>query len=347
MTRAEKSPLAQLTLAWVREYAREPEALFWTFFFPVLLALALGIAFRRGPAETVPVGVVAGPGAAATADALESGGEIEARVLPADSGRIELRRGRIGVLVEPVADGVLFHFDPTRSESRVARLLADDALQRVAGRADPVDVREAVVEERGSRYIDFLIPGLLGLNLLSTGLWGVGYALVRMRKDKLLKRYSASPVPRGRFLLAFLLGRLVFLAGEVPLLLGFAWLVFGVPVRGSILALAGVAVLGAFAFTSLGLLIASRSRSTETVTGLMNLAALPMWILSGVFFSSENFPVVMQPFIAALPLTGLVDALRGIMLEGAAPFAVAGDLAVVAVWGVVCLGLALRIFRWH
>jgi ABC-2 type transport system permease protein len=347
MRRLERSPLAQLTLTWVREFAREPEALFWTFFFPVLLALALGIAFRRGPAESVVVGVVAGPAAAATAATLDADAAIEARVLERGTAEAELRRGRISVLIEPSPGEYTFRFDPTRAESRLARALASDALQRGAGRVDPVVTRESVVDERGSRYIDFLIPGLLGLNLLSTGLWGVGYSLVRKRKDKLLKRYSASPVPRRRFLLAFLLGRLVFLAAEVPLLLIFAWLAFGVPVRGSFLALAFVAILGAFTFTALGLLIASRSRSTEAVTGLMNLVALPMWILSGVFFSAENFPGAMQPLIKALPLTGLVDALRGIMLEGATLGTLGSELAVVAGWGTVCLLLTLRIFRWQ
>ena len=343
----DRSPLAQLTLAWVRETAREPEAVFWTFFFPILLALALGIAFRRGSPDDIPVAVLAGQDAERTAAALNEAGGFDAAILPEDSAALQLRRGAVALVVVPGPEGFEYRYDPTRAESRVARLSVNDALQTDLGRRDPWPSHDVEIREEGSRYIDFLIPGLLGLNLLSTGLWGVGYMVVRMRKDRLLKRYSASPIPRGRFLLGFMLGRLVFLAAELPLLLGFAWLVFGVPVRGSLALLAAIAVLGAFTFTGIGLLIASRPRTTEAVTGLMNVASLPMWILSGVFFSSDNFPDVMQPFIQALPLTAMVDAVRGVMLEGASLAAVGGEVAIVAAWGAASALLAVRIFRWQ
>ncbi len=347
MSRLDRSPLAQLTLAWVRESVREPEAVFWTFVFPILLALALGIAFRRGTPEIARAAVVAGADAAVVFDALRSHGGIEVRVMSADSAQAALRRGDVLVVVTPGPETYEFRYDPTRDDARAARFAVDDALQRAAGRIDPLPTHDVLVEERGSRYIDFLIPGLIGLNLLSTGLWGVGYMVVRMRKDKLLKRYSASPIPRGRFLLGFMLGRLVFLAGELPLLLGFAWLVFGVPIRGSLLLLVSLAVLGAFAFTGFGLLIASRARTTEAVTGLMNLASLPMWILSGVFFSADNFPDAMQPFIALLPLTAVVDAMRGVMLEGLTLPGVGSEVAIAAAWGVLSLVVAVRVFRWQ
>jgi len=343
----DRSPLAQLTLAWLRETAREPEAVFWTFVFPILLALALGIAFRRGTPARIPVGVTAGSLAESTAASLNGENGIRAVVLPADSAFSELRRGDLALVVTASDEGIEYRYDPTRDDSRSARPVVNDVLQRAAGRSDPKSTYDVTIQERGSRYIDFLIPGLLGLNLLSTGLWGVGYMVVRMRKDRLLKRLNASPVPRGRFLLGFMLGRLVFLAVELPLLLGFAWLVFGVPIRGSLLLLTALAVLGAFTFTGFGLLIASRARTTEAVTGLMNLASLPMWILSGVFFSSDNFPDVMQPFISALPLTGMVDALRGVMLDGSTLAGVAGEVAVVGTWGLGSLLIAVRIFRWQ
>lgn len=346
-SRIDRSPLAQLTLAWVRETAREPEAVFWTFFFPILLALALGVAFRRGAPEDVPVAVLAGQGANRTAAVLNDAAGFQARILPEDSAALELRRGAVALVVVPGPEGFEYRYDPTRSESRVARLAVNDVLQEDLGRRDPWPSHDIEITERGSRYIDFLIPGLLGLNLLSTGLWGVGYMVVRMRKDRLLKRYSASPIPRGRFLLGFMLGRLVFLAAELPLLVGFAWLVFGVPVHGSLLLLTGLAVLGAFTFTGIGLLLASRPRTTEAVTGLMNLASLPMWILSGVFFSADNFPASMQPFIQALPLTAMVDSVRAVMLEGATFGAVAGEAGLLLAWGAASGLLAVRIFRWQ
>jgi ABC-2 type transport system permease protein len=244
--------------------------------------------------------------------------------------------------------GVLtYRYDPTRADGRNARLVADDVLQRAAGRADPRPAADVLVTETGSRYIDFLIPGLLGLNLLSTGLWGVGYNVVRMRTQMLLKRFATTPVRRIDFLLSFMLGRLVFLAAELGLVLGFAWLAFRVPVRGSLATLGFTATLGAFTFTALGLLIASRARTTEAVQGLMNLVSVPMWVLSGVFFSATHFPDAMQPFIQALPLTALNNAMRAVMLDGAGMVAIAGSLAIVAAWGAACLVLAMSWFRWR
>jgi ABC-2 type transport system permease protein len=340
-------PLVQLTLVRVLEFLREPEAVFWTFFFPIILAVALGIAFRGGGEEAVPVAVHAGSGADAIIDALRASGRAEAKLLPAQQANDALRRGDVALVVIARADGVRYHYDPTRADSRTARLIADDVLQRAAGRNDPQRTVDVHVTEHGSRYIDFLIPGLLGLNLLSTGLWGVGYTVVRMRTDRLLKRFATTPVRRSDFLLSFMLGRLLFLALELPLVIGFAMLVFAVPVRGSLGTLGLAAVLGAFSFTGLGLLVASRTRSTEGVQGLMNLIAVPMWILSGVFFSARHFPDAMQPFIQLLPLTAMNNALRAVMLEGASLLAIAGSLAIVLVWGAASFAVAVAVFRWR
>jgi ABC-type multidrug transport system permease subunit len=152
---------------------------------------------------------------------------------------------------------------------------------------------------------------------------------------------------RSQYLLAHLLARLVFLGLEVAALMIFAWLVFHVPMRGSLGAFLAVALLGALSFGGLGLLLASRARTIEAVSGLMNFAMLPMWVLSGVFFSSANFPKMMQPLIHALPLTALNDALRGVMLDGRSVPALSAEIAVLAAWGVASFALALRIFRWR
>ena len=177
----------------------------------------------------------------------------------------------------------------------------DDALQRGAGRRDPVQVGEQLVHERGSRYIDFLVPGLLGMNLMGSGIWGVGFAIVDARKKRLLKRLIATPMSRPQFLASFVLSRLTLLVIEVGLLLGFGALVFGVPLRGSLLVLVTICLLSSLAFSSLGLLVASRVQTMEGASGLMNLVMLPMWIFSGVFFSATRFPDSIQPFIQACP----------------------------------------------
>ncbi len=256
-----------------------------------------------------------------------------------------LRRGAVAIVVVP-GDPVTYRYDSTRTESRLARLAADDALQRALGRRDVRAVVDRKEMERGSRYIDFLIPGLLGLNLMGTGMWGMGYAVVDARKRKLMKRLMASPMRRSEYLLSFIVARLAMLGPEVLVLMGFGMLAFGVPFRGSVLDFALLVVVGAMCFAGIGLLTASRARTVEAVSGLMNLVMMPMWVLSGVFFSSANFPSAMQPFIKALPLTAFNDAARAVVLDGASLSAQAGPVAICAAWGAVAFAIALGIFRW-
>ena len=338
-------PLVELTLARLREFVREPEALFWVVVFPILMAFALGIAFRAQGDEPLVVGLVQGPGAPGLASVLEGGG-VRVEPVPRAQVQLALQRATVQVVVESGSPPT-YHFDPTRAESRLARRAVDDLLQRAQGRQDVFAARDAPVDAIGSRYIDWLIPGLLGMNVMSTGLWGLGFSIVHARTRKLLKRLVASPMRRRDYLLAQLLGRLVFLVVEAGALVAFGWLAFGVPMRGSGLLLAATCLFGALAFGGVGLLVASRARTLEAVSGLVNLVMLPMWLLSGVFFSSSNFPDAMQPFIQALPLTALNDALRAVMLEGAGLPDVAPELALLGIWGGVSFAAALRIFRWR
>ena len=340
-------PLWQLTLARFREQLRQPEVLFWVFGFPLLLAVALGLAFRNRAPDVVRVAVEAVPGGGADSLARALGGErgLVATVVPPAGAEERLRKGSVALVVIP-GTPVIYRFDSTRADSRIARLVTDDALQRALGRKDVRAVADRTVTARGSRYIDFLIPGLLGLNLMGTGMWGMGYAVVDARKRRLMKRLMASPMRRSQYLLSFIVARLVMLAPETVLLIGFGMLAFGVPMRGSVLDFAVLVLIGAMCFAGLGLLTASRARTVEMVSGLMNLIMMPMWILSGVFFSSANFPAVMQPLIKALPLTALNDALRAVMLDGASLGAVAAPAAICAVWGIVSFAAALKVFRW-
>ncbi|HYK83300.1 MAG TPA: ABC transporter permease [Gemmatimonadales bacterium] len=339
-------PLVQLTLARMREFYREPEAIFWVFGFPIVLAFALGVAFRnRGPGE-LRVAVVRGAGDSALAAMLRTSPGLAPVVLDSAAARLELRTGRVALTVSP-GEALVYRYDSTRTESRLARLEVDEAVQRARGRTDAAAVRDERVTEPGSRYIDFLIPGLLGMNLMGSGLWGVGFSVVQARTKKLLKRFMATPMRRSHYLMSFVLSRLVFLFLEIAALVGFGWVMFRVGVRGSFAALAGITVLGALSFAGLGLLVASRARTIEAVSGLMNLVMLPMWILSGTFFSYARFPDAMQPVVKALPLTALNDALRAVMIDGTALRQLGLPLAIVAGWGLVSFSLALRIFRWR
>jgi ABC-2 type transport system permease protein len=339
------SPLWQLTLARFREQLRQPEVLFWVFAFPLLLAIALGLAFRNRPPEVIRVAVEAGPGADSVVAWLGRGRGLRATVLPGAEASRRLAKGSVAIVVVP-GDPVVYRYDSTRTDSRIARLATDDALQRALGRRDVRSVADRKVMEKGSRYIDFLIPGLLGLNLMGTGMWGMGYAVVDARKRRLMKRLLASPMRRSQYLLSYIVARLAMLGPEVVLLVGFGMVVFGVPMRGSLLDFAVLVLIGAMCFAGMGLLTASRAQTVEMVSGLMNLVMMPMWVLSGVFFSSSNFPAVMQPLIKALPLTALNDATRAVMLDGASLGSVAGPAAICALWGVVSFGVALKIFRW-
>ena len=346
--RLRDSSLAQLTLVRYREFLREPEAVFWVFVFPVLLAAGLGIAFRNRPAEKQHVAVLSSaPGAAPLATALRSDSSLTVDVLDDSAAARALRTGEVALVVAPQVGGaVSYRYDETRPEARAARLIADAAVQRAAGRQDPVTVADQHIRERGSRYIDFVIPGLLGMNLMGSGIWGIGFAIVDARKKKLLKRLIATPMPKPEYLASFLLSRLTMLFFEVVTLLGFGALIFGVPLRGSYLELAFICLVASLTFGAMGLLVASRARTVEGASGLMNLVMLPMWVFSGVFFSASNFPKTMQPFIQALPLTAVNNALRANMLQGAGLGHVAGELGIALAWLVVSFLLALKLFRW-
>ena len=341
-----RSPLTELTWARIRELTREPEAVFWVFVFPILLSAILGLAFRSRPPEALPVAVVAGPHAEARAAALSTGSDLKASVLSDTEARLALARGRV-VLVVSADDTPSYAYDPTQPESRAARLAVDASLQRAAGRADAFTPRRVEVTEPGGRYVDFLVPGLLGMNLMGTGMWGIGFSLVVARNGNLLKRLVAAPARRSHLLGAQLTSRLIFLIPEAGALLFFAYFVLGVPLRGSLLLLIGISLLGALAFSGLGLLTAARPRTIEGVSGIMNLVMVPMWIFSGIFFSTERFPASMQPFVQALPLTALNDALRGVMLEGTGLVPLLPEVALLAVWGAASFMLALKIFRWQ
>ena len=342
-------PLVELTATRVREFLREREAVFWVFIFPVLMTFALGIAFRNTAPDKTPVAIEAtmDPRANEVAQLLSASPDITATVLGPDEAAQALRSGKVSLVVKPANDSFEYRFDPTRPESRTARLIVDDALQRGEGRSDVVKVGDEKVTEPGARYVDFLVPGLIGMNLMGSGLWGLGFTVVIARSRKILKRFAATPMRRSHYLFSFILSRLVFLVVEVAAIIAFAWLVFDFTVRGSWLTLTLITMLGGFTFSGIGLLVAARPTTIEGVSGLMNLIMLPMWLLSGTFFSSERFPQMLQPFIKALPLTALNNLLRSVMNEGTALSSNWIPIAVLLAWCVVSFVVALKIFKWQ
>jgi len=332
------------------ELKREPEVVFWVFVFPLLLAAGLGIAFRNKPGDASSVAIVAGSGAQEAEALLQrfpQHASIEASVRDADAARKGFRLGKYDLVIEPDgAGGLRYLYDPARPESVLARAQVNDALQAAAGRKDVVATTLVNSSEPGSRYIDFLIPGLLGMNLMNSGMWGIGFALVDMRQRKLLKRFVGTPMRRSDFLLALMSSRLVLMIIEIGLLLTLGVIVFHMRVLGSLFAILFLGAMGALCFGGVGLVTASRAQKIESVSGLMNLVMMPMWIFSGVFFSYERFPAVIRPLIKALPLTALNDSLRASILEGTPLIHQWPRLLVMFLWGGISFVLALKWFRW-
>jgi len=348
VTAGGRAPFLELVRSRILEFCREPEALFWVYGFPLLMVLSLGIAFRQQPLEQLRVDIGDGPRAAADADVLrQAGAGLRVGVAPRAEALERLRTGRCDLVLDRGADDAIqFHFDPSRPESALARDRARDALERAAGRRDLLAASDVTATAPGGRYIDFLVPGLMALSLMGGGLWGVGFAVVEMRIRKLLKRFLATPLKRWQFLLGVMVSRMLFVIPEMILLLAFARWAFDVRIFGSPWAVAFLLALGAASFAGIGLLVASRAKTLEAVSGALNLLMLPMWLGSGVFFSRERYPDWMQPVLQFLPLTPLVDALRGVMLEGRTLAGCGEEIGIVAAWGLVSFAIALRIFRW-
>jgi ABC-2 type transport system permease protein len=336
------SSLYQLTVVRFKLFLREPEAIFWIFIFPIILAVGLGIAFRNRPADVLPV--------AATTQhltaSLAADKGLRASQMNESDGTHALATGDILLLAIQNSSGVSYKYDDTNPDARSARLIADRAIQTAAGRPQPVDVSDSLIHETGARYIDFVVPGLLGMNLMGSAMWSLGFAIVDARHKKLLKRLVASPMPRWQYLMSFLLSRLAMLIIEVVIFLAFARFAFGVPFRGSLWQLGFLCLLTSFAFSALGLLVASRARTTEAVSGLMNLVMFPMWILSGVFFSASRFPAVIQPIVRVLPLTAAIDCIRSNMLQGVGLMHMITPVAILTAWLIIPFAISLRIFRW-
>ena len=381
------SSLKELYLSRLREFYRQPARIFWVYGFPIILAIGLGLAFKNPAKPSVVLDLVApeavihpssvatgvdpvyGPGGTIgkllgskgaqqedfgkTARLLisgrDGGPDLDLRLVPLELGEKRARTGKAALLVIPDRSGqVRYRFDSTRAEALAARSAFDDALQVANGRTPIVASSDDRITEKGSRYIDFLIPGLIGQNTMGGGLWGVGFLIVNFRIAKLLKRFMATPMPRRNFLLAILGARLTFLVPDVGVLLALGYFGFGMPIVGSFWLIALLEIVGALAFAGIGLLIASRTKTTEAVSGLMNLVMLPMWIFSGLFFSSDRFTGPIRILVDALPLTHLLNGLRAVILEGAGITepVVWIALLVLSAYSLVTFALALRFFRW-
>jgi len=345
------SELRELTRGRTLLFLREPEIVFWVFAFPLILAAVLGFAFQTSEPKSSVVGLFDGPGADELQAALERVPYLEVkRYSDGSAAALHLRSGKVDALLR-AGDPPNLRFDDARPDSEVARLRVSYALQLLEfdpdGTLSGPQLTLDPVSEKGSRYIDFLFPGLIGMNLMGTGMWSIGFAIAELRQRKVLKRMLVTPMRRSSLLGSLVLSRMIFLVLEVALLLAFAIFVFDVPLRSDPFTIGFLSLLGGIIFAGLGMLAVSRAKTIEGASGLINLWLMPMWLGSGVFFSYERFPEALHPFLQALPLTALNDALRGAMLDGENLIQLWPEVAVMGAWGILPFLLALKIFRWE
>ncbi len=327
-------------------FFRDREAVFWVFAFPLILSIVLGFAFSSTSVKPSRIGVPAGPEGDVMAEVLEGSEVVEVvRYDDLHSARRRVARGAFDALVKAGTPPVI-RFDPARPDGALARHRVLEAWHGSRGETPPASIREEKAAETGSRYLDYLFPGLLGLNLLSTSLWSIGLSIADHRQKKLLKRMLVTPMRRSSFLLTFIAWRLLFMVLEVVILVCFGVFVLGVPFAGSLSAFALIVTLSTVSFAGLGLLVAARTKTLEGVTGLLNFVLIPMWLFAGIFFPYERFPEFLHPVIQWIPLTALIDALRALMLDGAGLVNILPEIGIISAWGIVCFLTALKIFRW-
>jgi ABC-type multidrug transport system permease subunit len=359
--------LRNLVSLQFKEFFREPEIIFWAFVLPIVLAWLLGVAIGSSNGLTRTVGVVesgeaprefwdtwiAGARDAldAAADATAAGGrgggeEISFRVLPRDEAILSLKQGKISLFVERGSGGgsVRYSFDARKGEARMTHLLVESAL---GGGAAATGNAVAALEVQGTRYIDYLVPGLLAMDIMSSVLWGIGWVLIEIRIKKLLRRMAATPMHKSMFLFSHFTARLIVNAIEFLALFLFARWYFGVKVQGSVPALVAVFIAGSMAFTGIAIFVSSRTANPRAGNGLINAVTFPMMLLSGIFFSYNHFPEWSIRFVKLLPLTMLADAMRSIFNEGAGFAEVGVPALILAAVGVVFFAAGMKIYKWY
>jgi len=364
--------LGQLIIAYSKELIREPGVLFWGIVFPILMSLGLGIAFTKKQDIERHVAIVN------TSDSenkkilnfLSNNGEIISGDNGEDTYKIilqdenmgnttlyfepmswenamaQLKKGTLGIIVEEKEGYKIYHFDPSNTDAQLTYMKISAVFNSRVLQSARNDVVKPLTL-RGTRYIDFLIPGLIAMNVMTSCLWGLGYGVIDKRSKKLMRRMVATPMKKSHFLFSLITVRFTMNLLESGLLFLFAWLVFGVIIQGSIFALIIVFLAGNLAFSGLAVFIASRTANTEIGNGLINAIVIPMMVLSGIFFSYYNFPEWSIPYIQKLPLTLLTDGIRGIFIEGGGMSAILIPSILMVTFGTIFFLFGLRIFKWY
>ena len=341
--------LKELLLLQWRTFSREPGVLFWALAFPIILSGLLGAAFKKKGDQPLPVIFVASSpqeeaAAHTLAETLPKGSLLTVSVESEAQATLSLKRGRavMAVLHPAEPKSRRFLLDPSNNESELALRRCRGAL---AGEAKAEDIE--ILDAKGSRYIDFVLPGLFASSVINSCLWGVGWVLIDYRQKKFLRRMVATPMKKWQFFASLVMGRMVFLSIEFGTLFGFARWFFDVEIQGSHLAFLMVMLSGMLGFFGLASLIASRTSNPQVGIGLINALTLPMFVVSGMFFSYERFPAIVQPVLRYFPPTMMVDTLRSVMNEGAGLAQAWPACLGLALMGAVFMAIGQKMFRWY
>jgi len=375
-----QSQMFQLISAHFKEIIRQPAVIFWGIIFPILMALGLGIAFTQQTDIVRHVAVINDTAGAATSKTppplIRKFLETHAQKLPASGDQpqeykitltnkklgnttflfetttwhhaiVLLKRGNLGIILSEKNGRIEYHFDPLNTDAHFLYL----KLSKIFGNnGAPMEENLKSVHPltvRGTRYIDFLVPGLMAMGIMMSCMWGLSYGMIDKRSKKLLRRMVATPMRKSYFLISLMTVRIVMNLIESSLLFFFAWLAFHITIEGSIIGLFAIFLAGNIAFGGIAIFVSCRTSNTEIGNGLVNAVVMPMMVLSGVFFSYHNFPDWSIPVIQKLPLTLLADGLRSIFIEGAQMTEVMLPVALLLGIGIFFFSVGLKFFKWH
>jgi len=371
--------LWQLIQALFKEIIREPGVLFWGILFPILMSLGLGLAFTQKPDVIRKVAVIISHGEDISADSsrtlvyfLESRCEKNPAAgddsykwklslrndklgnsifyfyeMEWEQALVLLKRGTLNVVVLEKDGEPVYHFDPQNSDAQLTYIKLNSIIGK--GKQIPVETTANVepLTMKGTRYIDFLVPGLITMGVMMSCMWGISYGLIEKRSKKLLRRLVATPMKKSHFLFAQITVRILMNFVESFTLLIFAIITFRLTIQGDVSALVFLFLAGNFAFSGIAIFVSSHTSNTEVGNGLINAIVFPMMVLSGIFFSYHNFPDWSIKVIQALPLTMLTDGIRSIFNEGAGYREVTLPILLLTVTGAVFFSAGLKIFKWH
>ena len=364
--------LFQLILIRYKDFIREPGTVFWSLIFPIAMAWVLGVAFSKKGELIQTVAIVKNHiGVNKQLQDFLAGSEIQIdstngdtveyhkeianeklgksvyKFVPVnwDTAILMVKRGETAVLIKETKDSLYYYFDPKSPEAKLSYIMLSSAINHEDYIYQTSSIKP--LDTVGTRYIDYLVPGLIAIGIMNSILWGISYTLIDMRSRKLLRRMIATPMKKSHFLISHFVSRLSLTIIEAMILLTFSWFYFRLTIQGSVVAFILMFLAGNLCFTGIAVLISSRTANSNIGNGLINFVTMPMTILSGIFFSYHNFPDVVVPLIQKLPLTILTDNIRGIFIEGIGVKEIIPEFMGLSAFGLILSYIGLRIFKWY